>query len=265
MKKNFLPVFVILFFSIPLWAEKIVFSANAMTGQAGNSNTTTTLSGNAYVKTESMEIQADSLELSGDDYRFIKAEGNISGKNLKTNMTFSCDSLSYDRSTKLAQLKGNVDFQDVENEVRAQAQIIIYDEVKETSIMQIKINLTQKDNVCSGSYAVYYKTEQLLEISGNAQVKQKDDVFRAQHITLDMDTQEITLGGNVKGSVSDSKPVKKSESGEAEETSGESDGSELSEAGESAEGEDDKEGESEETGKETESSEENTTEVKDGE
>ena len=209
MKRKFSSVLVFLILFTYANAEKIVFSANALTGQAGNSNTTTTLSGNAYVKTETMEINADNLELSGEDYRFIKADGHINGKNLETNMTFTCDNLSYDRITKIAELKGNVDFQDVENEVRAQAQIIIYDQNEETCVMQIKVNLTQKDNVCTGSYAVYYKTEQLLELSGNAQIKQKDDVFRAQHITLNMDTQEITLGGNVKGSVSDSKPAKK--------------------------------------------------------
>jgi lipopolysaccharide export system protein LptA len=211
MKKQIIFLFSLVFFSAFLSAEKIVFSANAMTGQAGNSNTTTTLSGNAYVKTETMEIQADNLELSGDDYRFIKAEGHINGKNLETNMTFTCDTLAYDRITKIAELKGNVDFNDVDNEVRAQAQIIVYDQNEENAVMQIKVNLTQKDNVCTGSYAVYYKNDQMLELSGNAQIKQKDDVFRAQHITLNMDTQEITLGGNVKGSVSDSKPVKKTE------------------------------------------------------
>ena len=39
--------------TLPLSAEKILFSANRMTGQAGNTNTTTTLSGNAYSKTDS--------------------------------------------------------------------------------------------------------------------------------------------------------------------------------------------------------------------
>ena len=80
------------------------------------------------------------------------------------------------------------------------------------------MNLTQKDNVCSGSYAVYYKKTQLLEISGNAQVKQNEDVFRAQYITLDMDTQDITLGGNVKGKVTESKKESEPET-EAEEAS----------------------------------------------
>lgn len=221
MKRKLNLLIIFLSLSSLLTAETIVFSANSMTGQAGNSNTTTTLSGNAYVKTDSMEIQADSLELSGEDYRFIKAEGRINGKNLETNMEFTCDSLSYDRITKVAELKGNVDFHDVENDVRAQSQIIVYNQIEETAVMQIKINLTQKDNVCTGSYAVYYKLEQLLELSGNAQIKQKDDVFRAQHISLDMETQEITLGGNVKGSVSDSKPSKKKSNEENDAVKGE--------------------------------------------
>ena len=213
-----------LFAATPLFAEKIIFSANRMTGQAGNSNTTTTLSGNAYIKTESMEIQADDVELSGDNYRYIKASGNITGKNTKSNMDFTCDSLEYDRTTKVAILKGNVKLDDKENEVNAEAQVIEYNQDTEIAILQIQIKLTQKDNVCSGSYAIYYKESQLLELSGNAQVKQKEDVFRAQNISLDMNTQDITLGGNVKGKVTETKEAKEepasenAEEGASEET-----------------------------------------------
>lgn len=207
----------LIFASLPLSAEKIIFSANRMTGQAGNTNTTTSLSGNAYIKTETMEIQADDVELSGDNYRYIKATGHIIGKNIKTNMEFTCDSLEYDRTTKLASLRGNVKLEDKENDVKADAQVIDYNQDTEIAVLQVQIRLTQKDNVCSGSYAVYYKNAQILEISGNAQVKQDDDVFRAQHITLDMDTQDITLGGNVKGTVTDTKETEQNEN--IEETS----------------------------------------------
>ena len=217
LKRTVLFLFLIFSIIIPAFAEKIIFSANKMTGQAGNSNTKTALSGNAYIKTETMEIQADDLELSGDNYRYIKASGNISGKNTKTNMDFTCDSLEYDRTTKVALLKGNVKLDDKDNDVRAEAQIIEYNQDTEIAVLQIQINLTQKDNVCSGSYAIYYKNTQLLEISGNAQVKQKEDLFRAQNITLDMNTQDITLGGNVKGKVTETKEAE-SENTEAQET-----------------------------------------------
>ena len=194
-----------------IYAEKIIFSANSMTGQAGNSNTTTYLSGNAYIKTDSMEIQADSIELSGEDYKNIKAEGKVIGKNIESNMEFTCDSLDYNRVTKVAQLNGNVNLDDKDNDVNAKAEIITYNQDDDIAILQMKVNLVQEDNVCSGSYAVYYKKTQILEISGNAQVKKKDDIFRAQVINFDMNTQDIKLGGNVKGTVKDSKEKPNSE------------------------------------------------------
>lgn len=203
---------LIFIFSInALFAEKIIFSANSMSGQTGNSNTTTSLKGNAYIKTESMEIQADFIELSGEDYRNIMAKGNVVGTNTESHMDFTCEEMTYDRETKVATLQGNVNLTDTDNDVKAQAQIIEYNQDTDIAVLQIRINLLQKDNVCTGSYAVYNKEQQILEISGNAQVKQKEDIFRAQHITLDMDTQDITLGGNVKGTVTDSKEVKPKE------------------------------------------------------
>ena len=204
MNKKIFALVLCLFAAAFLFAEKITFSAGNMSGQAGDSSATTTLTGGAFIQTSSMEISAEEIELSGDDYRFINARGNISGKNLETKMEFTCDSMSYDRQTKVAVLQGNVHLVDTENDVKADAQIIEYSQNTNIAVLQIDINLTQKKNVCTGSYAVYQKNEQMLEISGNAQVKQNQDVFRAQMITLNLDTQNITLSGNVKGSVTES-------------------------------------------------------------
>ena len=195
-----------IFFSIltASFAETITFSADSMTGQTGDSsNTATVLDGHAYVKTSSMEISAERIELSGDDYNNITAEGYVTGKNLDSKMEFECEIMEYDRNTKIASLKGNVKLRDPENNVDATAQIIDYNQDTEIAVLQIQVNLTQKKNVCKGAYAVYQKKAQLLDISGNAEVKQDQDVFRAQQITLNLDTQNITLAGNVKGTVND--------------------------------------------------------------
>lgn len=200
MKK--LLLFCVLFsFSFICFAEKIIFSASSMTGKAGDTNSTTKLTGQAFVQTQTMEISADDIELSGENYRMIKARGNISGKNLESKMTFTCDSLEYDRETKIALLKGDVSLTDEQNDVKADAQIIEYNQNTEVAIMQIQIKLIQKENTCNAAYAVYQKEQKMLELAGNAQIKQKDDTFRAQQISLNLDTQEISLNGNVKGSV----------------------------------------------------------------
>ena len=67
--------------------------------------------------------------------------------------------------------------------------------------MQIDVELKQKENVCTGAYSVYRKKEQTLDLSGNASVKQKDDMFRAQSISFNMETEEIVLDGNIRGTV----------------------------------------------------------------
>ena len=214
-KKSFISLLLIIF-TMTIHAENIIFSANSMNGKSNDKNSTTELKGNAYILTSSMEIKADSIVLFGEDYRFIKATGNISGKNLETKMEFKSDFLDFDRTTKIAVLSGNVSLIDTENSVTAKAQRIEYDQNKEIAILQIEINLTQKENECTGAYAIYYKKDQILEISGNAQVKQKKDTFRAQNIHFDMETEEITLGGNVKGSVTDTKETTTKESLESE-------------------------------------------------
>ena len=208
-KKSFIKYFYISIFLFvihsQLFAEKIIFSANSMTGKTGDSSSTTELKGNSYILTETMEISADAITLSGDDYRFIEATGKVKGKNLETKMEFTADTLNFDRTTKIAKLIGNVELIDTENSVKAKAQRIEYNQDKEIAILQIEVNLTQKENECTGAYAIYHKKQQVLELSGNAQVKQKKDIFRAQNIYFNMDTEEIKLGGNVKGSVTDTK------------------------------------------------------------
>lgn len=218
----FFLTFILLF---PASSEKITFSANKMSGVAGNKNSMTTLKGNAKVNTKNMIINADYIELSGKDFRMIKAEGNITGKNTESNLDFSCGKLLYDRETKIATLENDVKLVDIDNDVVASAQIIEYSQDTEIAVMQIQINLTQKDNVCTSAYAIYRKSEQILEMSGNPKIIQNGDTFRAQAIKLDMDSQEITLSGRVKGSVITTKDDEE-ENGEAESSDTEKEGKE---------------------------------------
>lgn len=53
-------------------------------------------------------------------------------------------------------------------------------------------------------------------MSGNPKIVQNGDTFRAQVILLDMETQEITLTGRVKGSVSTAESSKPEQKNSAE-------------------------------------------------
>lgn len=205
-----------------------------MSGTIGDKSDSTTLSGEASVITESMEIYADSITMTGENYRFIEASGNIKGVNLESELEFTCGKLKYDRETKVADLSDNVSLKDTKNDVEAKAELIQYNQESDIAVMQIDIELKQKDNVCNGVYAVYRKKDQMLELSGNAQIKQGSDTFRAQEITLNMDSQEITLDGRVKGSIVDERKSETQDVSSDSDASGSSDISSDEKSDESA-------------------------------
>lgn len=203
--KRSLTVFFLFFAAFFIFGETIKFSADSMTGTAGSKSDTTVLTGNAFVQTSTMEIRSDKIELSGKDYRYIIAEGTVSGKNTESQLDFTCGKMKYDRTTKIAVLEDSVHLIDLANDVTADAQLIEYNQESETAVMQINITLKQKNNTCTSAFAVYRKKAQVLEMSGNPKIVQGEDAFRAQEITLNLDTQEIILDGRVSGTVTDTK------------------------------------------------------------
>ncbi|WP_147613775.1 LptA/OstA family protein [Treponema pectinovorum] len=223
--KKFLFVLFIFASTFIAESEEINFSSDSMSGIAGSKTDKTILSGNAFVKTSTMQIKADSIELSGDDFRYITAEGQVEGSIYESKMDFTCGKLRYDRKTKIAKLEDSVHLVDNENDVTADAQFIEYDQNRETAIMQISISLKQKNNTCTSAFAIYRKAKQLLEMSGNPKIVQGQDSFSAQEITLNLKTQEITLDGRVKGSVTDSKKEEKKAATQNQENQAESEDS----------------------------------------
>ncbi len=225
MNRFFSILILILFlFVIPSFADDVIeFSADKMNGVTAENADYTKLSGNAKIKTSDMEISADTIELSGKDFRYIKATGKVSGKNSKEQLDFTCGQLNYDRIEKIAVFTGDVNLIDGQNDVVADAQRIEYREKTGIALMQIEVKIVQKDNICTCAFATYRKNQKMLEMTGNPQVVRGKDTFRAQEITFNLDTEEITLDGRVRGSVTESSESKDNskttESTEKKETS----------------------------------------------
>ncbi len=202
--KRRLALLCTLFLAAATFADTIAFKADTMTGNAGENRRSTTLSGNAWVQTEDMEITADSIELSGKDYETVLASGKVSGTNASSGFSFVCSSLVYNRKTGIVKLQGNVLMTDEENDVQAEARFMEYNQNTETALMQIGVTLTQKNAVCTCALALYRKKDQILEMSGSPQIVRGKDTFKAQEITFNLTTEEIVLDGRVRGTVQDS-------------------------------------------------------------
>ncbi|WP_428770963.1 LptA/OstA family protein [Treponema sp. HNW] len=190
-------------------SNTITFSADSMSGTTKENSEYTLLKGNAAIKTNTMELNADSIELSGTEYRKIKALGSVKGVYSDGGFGFTCNSLRHDRETGITVLEGSVFMDDTENKVEAKAEYIEYNKKNETAFIQINTEIKQEDAVCTAAFAVYRKKQRILELNGAPKIVEGSNVFRAQEIVFNLDTKEIVLDGKVSGSVTDTKKTEK--------------------------------------------------------
>jgi len=202
VKKN-IPLFIILFFCcLPFAnAEKFTFKADRMSGSRALGRETTILSGNAEVRSDSLLLRADRIEIQGNNNRFIDCIGNVWGHEEDKNILFHTDRLRYDRTQKIARLEGNSSLEDRQNEIVARGRFIEYNDKEELTILQISVRLFKDDMVCRSEYAIYNRREKLLDLTGFPKVYKTDDEFSADRIRVDLDTDDVIMEGAVSGSI----------------------------------------------------------------
>ena len=182
-------------------ADTFTFRADKMSGTKALGKETTILAGNAEVRSDSLLLRANRIEIQGDDNQFIDCSGGVWGMEEEKNIIFKTDRLRYDRKLKIARLEGNSTLEDKKNEIVAKGRFIEYDDQAEVTVFQIGVRLFKDDMVCRAEYAVYRRNEKLLDLSGFPIVFKKDDEFRADRIRVDLETDDVTMEGAVSGTI----------------------------------------------------------------
>ena len=195
--------FSLLLLSVPFHmnADTFSFRADRMSGGKATGKEITLLSGNAEVRSDKLLLMAEKIEIQGSDNRFIDCTGNVRGIEEDKNILFQTDRLRYDRTLKIARLEGNSTMEDRKNEIVARGRFIEYDDEREIAFLQISVRLFKDNLVCRAEYAVYNRKEKTLVLSGFPVVYKKDDEFKADRIRVDLDTDDVVMEGDVKGSI----------------------------------------------------------------
>jgi len=192
---------IIFLFTYNASADVFTFKADRMSGSKALGRETTILAGNAEVRSDNIVLQADRIEIMGDDNQFIECSGGVRGREEVKDIFFQADRLRYDRKLKIARLEGNASLEDRKNEIIARARFIEYFDEEDITIFQISVKLFKDDMVCRSENAVYRRNEKLLELSGFPVVYKKDDEYRADRIRVDLDTDHVTMEGSVSGTI----------------------------------------------------------------
>jgi lipopolysaccharide export system protein LptA len=195
-------------------ADTFTFKADRMSGGRVSGKEITMLTGNAEVRSDSLVLKADRIELQGDDNQFIDCAGNVWGMEEDKNILFQTDRLRYDRKLKIARLEGNSTLEDRENEIVAKGRFIEYDDQNEITVFQISVRLFKDDLVCRSEYAVYRRQAKLLDLSGFPVVFKKSDEFRADRIRVDLETDDVSMEGSVSGSIKEKEKGAETPAGE---------------------------------------------------
>ncbi|MDR3115871.1 MAG: LptA/OstA family protein [Treponema sp.] len=187
----------------PVQGDIFTFKANRMNGSRVSGKELTVLTGNAEVRSDNLLLRANRIEIHGDNNQFIDCSGEVWGREEAKDIFFQTDRLRYDRKLKIARLEGNATLEDKKNQIVAKGRFIEYDDQAEVTVFQIAVRLFKDTMVCRSEYAVYRRTEKLLDLSGFPVVFKKNDEFRADRIRVDLDTDDVTLEGMVSGSIKD--------------------------------------------------------------
>ncbi len=205
-------VLIFLFLPLSLFTDSFSFSGESMETVLIRGREKTILSGNAKVQSEDNNIEADHVELYGEDYRFVRCKGRVNIINKKKGIELSAHELFYDRHDKVVRVNGKVVMIDKKNEIVVKGSFLEYWEDREETIIQIGVRILKEDLVCRSEFARYLRDEEKLELSGVPVVNWKGDEYRALKIFVDLKQDTIRLEGDIRGKVT---------SGSEESTNGE--------------------------------------------
>ena len=201
MKHRSLLFVLIFFLCIHIQAEQYSFSGDSLTSVMAEGREKTVLKGNVLVQSEKKMIRADKVEILGKDFQYFICEGGVTVQDLEKDFTLSSDIFHYDNDKRIIRINGPSVMEDRENELIIKCGFLENRENDDLIILQQGVRILKEDLACRSEFAIYHRDTNLLELSGLPVVYRKDDVFRAGRITVDLDTDEIRMVGEVQGSL----------------------------------------------------------------
>ena len=206
MKKiNTLVLLTIIVISLYSENKDFYFSSDRTSISLAEGSEQTNLNGNAQINSEDTMINADSIELYGDDFRFAVCTGNVFVTDSQQGIRISTENLFYDRKKEIMTINGYAELIDQKNEIVVKGSYFRNLGKDNITIIQIGVRILKASDedsmTCRSEYAKYNRDDETLELSGMPVVFWKDDEYRATKITINLDTDEIILSGEVSGTI----------------------------------------------------------------
>jgi lipopolysaccharide export system protein LptA len=181
--------------------ESFRMSADSLSRTFSQGRERAVLSGDAEIISESTEIRADEIELYGEDFRYAVARGNLTVLDTERDIYLTGDLFRFDRELEIAQVEGNAIMEDRENEVVVRSGFLEARLQDDIIIMQVGVRIFQDDLVTRSEFARFDRGSDVLELSGLPIVFWEEDEYEAARIVINLETEDISLQGEVSGRI----------------------------------------------------------------
>lgn len=187
------------------FADDITFSAGYTRIAMKGENKTVELTENVKVSTGDIDITAEKITISGDDYSFLSCSGNVRVIDHKRDIIIASSSLSYNRKTEYIVIDGWIEMQDTKNEVSVSAAWLEFDLDGGVLRLQMQAKILKSTSkgpmVCRADNVNYDRNTEKLTLIGNAKVDWNGDNYSSEKLSVDLQTEEIVMTGSIKGTV----------------------------------------------------------------
>jgi len=185
--------------------DRFTFSAARTEAVLSQGKERTLLTGNAVIETSDTRIRADRIELYGENFRFALCSGNIVVEDTARGFILHSSNLFFDREKELSRVQGYCEMEDQKNGLVVKGSFLENRGQENLTYIQIGVRILKDDGesrmVCRSDFALYDRDRDILELSGAPRVNWKGDTYQASRIVINLETDEITMEGQVSGTV----------------------------------------------------------------
>lgn len=193
---------LLLFLTLPLLgAEDFHFSGDHSFSVMREGSETTTIEGNVVIESDERLIKADYILIKGRNKKIFEGDGNVFIQDYSRNMIIQSDHFTYNEEDSSIRVEGNTVLEDRESEVLVKCLMLNFLQEEELAIMQLNVRIFKDDIICRSEYALFRRDEEILELSGAPVVYKGDDRYEADRIVVNLSNDEISMYGEITGSM----------------------------------------------------------------
>lgn len=186
-----------------LLANEIRFRGGSTRMQMQEGYQNIALSGGAEITSGTLTLTADSIELSGKEFRYVSCNGSVTLNDEERGVKLVGTNLFYDREEELVVVDGYLELEDLTNEVQATAFFLEFSLDEGSVLLQVQVRLYKHTDsgvmACKADSLRLEREKRTLELGGSATIDWAGDRYEAERITVDLDTEQISMEGTIKG------------------------------------------------------------------